>query len=125
MEPKDILFDQAILGINRKSGLGISSRHNQYADLLYHEIGACVAFVDSSGGFLAKDLSGEMIASLLTVSGGQKILQGVLDARRLDWPRCITILVLIVSVLLLGAEFWGQRSFGVTHNLAGGTDERD
>jgi len=91
MEPRDLPFDAAVAGINRVSGLSISSKHNVPTDVIYRETGACVAFCDSSGGFLSQDTSSDTLKALLTANGGEVVSQGVLDARRVDWPRCLSL----------------------------------
>ncbi len=104
MEPNDLSFDSAILGINQKSGTSISSTHCLSTGVIYRETGACVAFCDGSGGLVSQDLPGDIIAALLTANGGEAITQDMLDARRLDWPKCLSISVLAVSLFLLLAS---------------------
>lgn len=101
MEPRDLPFDVAVAGINRMSGVSISSKHNVPTDVIYRETGACVAFCDSSGIFLPQDTPSDTLKTLLTANGGEVIPKELLDARRLDWQRCVPLLALTISVLFL------------------------
>lgn len=106
MEPRDLPFDVAVGGINRALGLSISSKHSVSTDVVFRETGACVAFCDSSSGFLSEGTSSDVLTALLTANGGETIPQSVFDAKRLDWPKCLAILVLVIAILL----FWSTDS---------------
>lgn len=105
MEPRDLPFDAAVAGINQPSGLSISSNHTVLTDLIYRETGANVVFCDSTGGFLSQDISSDALRALLTANGGEVVSGGMLDARRVNWPRCLSISVMAISVILLLASF--------------------
>ena len=123
MEPRDLSFDAAVAGINRASGLSISGKHTVATDVIYRETGACVAFCDSSGGFLSYDTTSDFLTALLTANGGEVVPRDVLNAKRLDWPRCLSISVLAISSLVLLALCFPRRS-AVRRNygVAGSTD---
>jgi len=67
MEPRDMAFEQAIVGLNVDKRGGISSNHGYGAD---------VAFGDGSIRELFDDLSPATLKALLTIAGGEKIEMG-------------------------------------------------
>jgi prepilin-type processing-associated H-X9-DG protein len=64
LEPRDSSYEEAVHGINPKSGLGISGHHKE---------GANVTFVDGSVQFLAADTSVEQLRHLLERNDGQPV----------------------------------------------------
>lgn len=100
LEPRDLSFDSAVVGINRSSRLSISSRHDVSTGAIYRETGASVGFCDLSIGFLSDDMSSDVLSALLTANGGETIDVGVQDARRLDWSKCLSIIIGTLCALL-------------------------
>jgi prepilin-type processing-associated H-X9-DG protein len=64
MEPRDLSFDRAIVGINVDKRHGISGYHNGRANF---------AFADGSVRQLSEKLSLETLKASLTIAGGEKI----------------------------------------------------
>ena len=64
MEPRDMSFDRAIVGVNLDRRHGIGSRHRG---------GANVALADGSGRFLPDSVSPAALRSLLTLADGETI----------------------------------------------------
>jgi prepilin-type processing-associated H-X9-DG protein len=77
MEPKDLDFAQMPLAINAKSGKGISSKHAG---------GANVAFADGHVEYLRDDQSPELLHALLTIHGGEHLIQSQDGSRQLADP---------------------------------------
>ena len=66
MEPKDLDFAKMPMAINAKSGKGISGEHAR---------GANVAFADGHIEFLKDDTSPALLRALLTIHGGEHLIQ--------------------------------------------------
>ena len=66
MEPKDLDFAKMPMAINAKSGKGISGEHAR---------GANVAFADGHIEFLKDDTSPALFRALLTIHGGEHLIQ--------------------------------------------------
>jgi hypothetical protein len=64
MEPRDMSFDRAIIGVNMDQRRGISSHHHG---------GANVSLADSSGRFLPDSISPAAIRTLLTLADGETL----------------------------------------------------
>jgi hypothetical protein len=64
MEPRDMRFDRAVMGVNVDHRHGISSHHRG---------GANVSLADSSGRFLPDSVSPAALRTLLTLADGQTI----------------------------------------------------
>jgi prepilin-type processing-associated H-X9-DG protein len=75
MEPRDLNFDRAIVGVNVDKRHGISG---------YHNGGAYFAFVDGSVKDLPDKMSLAMLRALLTIAGGEAIDQETLFGRPLS-----------------------------------------
>ena len=102
MQPKDLSFGQACRGVNSGSTPGISSPHVWPKGYFYQDTdGAGVAFVDSNVQFLSEEVSPKTIQAMLTIDGGEIIAPGKLDPKRLNWSRCVALIVLAASTLLL------------------------
>lgn len=67
MEPRDMGFDQAVVGVNKDRHVGISSNHSG---------GANVSFVDGSVRYLPESVSPATLRAFLTIAGGEKIEMG-------------------------------------------------
>lgn len=67
MEPRDMSFDQAVVGVNVDKQHGISSNHGG---------GVSFAFVDGHIDFLPDSISPATLRALLTIAGGEKIEMG-------------------------------------------------
>ena len=120
MEPRDLSFEEARQGINRKPGLGISSRHETDRRFYRDSIGANAILADGSGRFLPEGLSPETLQALLTKDGGETVeVDARLDpkgpgTRRLNWGMCFALLVFAVSVALLSRRAWRSRKGSLT-----------
>ena len=106
MEPRDLSFEEALRGINPKSGVGISSPHVSDNGYFYHETPVVnVALADGTARSLSEDLSPEMLEALLTIDGGETIDMDPNDycwpPARLNWANCFAPVALVVSVILL------------------------
>lgn len=75
-EPRDLSIDQMPLTINPKSGQGISSRH--------YPGGANALMVDGTVKWLTNDLSPDVLHAMLTINGGEKIIEDSSRNLRLD-----------------------------------------
>lgn len=64
MEPRDMGFDQAVVGVNKDRQVGISSNHSG---------GANVSFVDGSVRYLPESVSPAALKALLTIAGGETV----------------------------------------------------
>jgi len=109
MEPKDLTLEEALAGINPKSGLGISSPHKAYGGFFYHdERGAHVLLADGTVHFLSERTSPETLRALLTIDGGEDVdisdIKYIGPPRRLHWPRCLSLVAWVISVVLLLAR---------------------
>ena len=62
MEPRDLDFKNLSLGVNPKSGLGVSSGHPAVA---------CVLFADGRTVTIPEHLTEQELQALLTISGGE------------------------------------------------------
>lgn len=123
MEPRDLSFEEALRGINPKSGVGISSPHVWDNGYFYHDTAlANAAFADGTVHSLPEGLSAEMLEALLTVNGGEVVDEEMYDLyglpARLNRTNCFALAALVVSVILLlvrprGRESRGPQSLGV------------
>lgn len=66
MEPKDFDVGQVSLGINSKTGNGISSGHKNGVNALY---------ADGSVGFIPNTVSAKELQAMLTIAGGEKVVK--------------------------------------------------
>ena len=110
MAPKDLSFEQARRGIGTAPIPDVLCRHTlhtrrpaHFYDCFYEEsTGANVAFVDGSVHSLSADVSRESLEALLTVDPEDAIDWSEIDRERnLNWSRCIALIVLAASTLLL------------------------
>jgi len=62
LEPRDITFDQAVLGVNVDKRHGISSNHGG---------GVHVVFADGHSYYLYDDVSPTALKALFTIAGGE------------------------------------------------------
>ena len=108
MEPRDLSFEEALGGINPKSGKGISSRHLSYNGYFYHQTQVVyVTFADGSVRSLREGFPPERLEALLTIDGGENVdIEYWVDIKywvkpRLNWAHCVALAALVVSTLLL------------------------
>lgn len=102
MEPRDLSFEDAVRRINPKSGRGISSPHVRNNGYFFHDTPIVnVAFADGSVRSLPAGMSPKTLEALLTVDGGETIDTDDFVERRLNWSRCVAVVVLVVSTILL------------------------
>ena len=121
MEPRDLSFEEACRGINPKSGLGISSRHEGLEHLDRNESGANVAFADGSVRLFSERLAPETLKGMLTKAGGETVeiekLRGQKspdagkrpDAGKTRWITGLTLFFFAVSAFLLLRRAWRSR----------------
>lgn len=123
MEPRDLSFEEALRGINPKSGLGISSQHVSNNGYFYHDTPlANVAFADATAHALPEGLSVEKLEGLLTVDGGETVNVDLPDyywtrrylwpRPRLNWTKSSGVVALVVSVILLLVRPRGREPAG-------------
>lgn len=102
MEPRDLSFEEAVRGVNPKSERGISSPHVWCNGYFFHDTPVVhVALADGSVRSLAAGISPKKVEALLTVDGGETIDTDDFVERRLNWSRCVAVVVLVVSTILL------------------------
>lgn len=70
-EPRDLSLDQMILTINPQVGQGVSSDHRRKN----RSLGAHVLMADLKVKRLPDDLSADVLYALLTINGGEKIIE--------------------------------------------------
>jgi len=63
MEPRDLAYNQALLGVNNATTVGISSHHTSFANCL---------FMDGSVHSLGNRISAQLLADLLRIDVGNK-----------------------------------------------------
>ena len=104
MEPRDLSFEDARVGINPPGRAGISSHHSLDHGYFFHdEPGVNVAMADGSVRFLADWLDQPTLQAMLTIDGHEQIeLDTILEPRpKPYWSRIFAPIVLVVSFLIL------------------------
>ena len=111
MEPRDLDFD-AVAGSDGRDPKIVGTVAHPYEPGLFFiaEGGAInVAFADGSVYAIPWGVPGEALTPLLTADGGDDADPDALPFTyqpRLNWPRCLSLAVLVVSTLLL---WWSTR----------------
>jgi len=104
-EPKDLTYEEAASGVNRKQGSSICSFHTVGDDFFHHALrGAHVAFADGTVHFLSEDISPEDLQALLTGDPSRPVNLESLERPSLNWTNIFSLTVLIVSSVLLIAN---------------------
>ena len=104
MEPRDLSFDKARMGINSPGAVCVSGDHLiRYGHFYHEEFGANVAMADGSVRSLSERISQATVEAMLTIDGGEPI---DVDSHpelqpRLNWSRILAPIVLVVSYLIL------------------------
>ena len=105
MEPRDLSFDDARIGIHPPGPARISSHHVRDRGYFCHEdpAGANVAMADGSVDFLPERIAPATVEAMLTIDGGDPIAWVLLPELqpRPYWSRIFAPIVLIVSYLVL------------------------
>jgi prepilin-type processing-associated H-X9-DG protein len=104
MEPRDLSFDHARMGINLPGGVGISSHHvRRYGHFYHDEPRANVAMADGSVRALPQRIGQPTLEAMLNIDGGEPIdFDSLPELRpRPYWSRILTPIVLLVSYLIL------------------------
>ena len=105
-EPKDLSYEEAMSGINRREVPCIFSTHAEGGDYFHHaRRGAYVAFVDGSVHFLPEDISPDDLRALLTGDLTRDMDLDSLARPSLNWSHIVALIVLIASggVLIVGS----------------------
>ncbi len=102
MEPRDLSFEEALRGINPRSGMGISSRHISGEGYFQHgKPDVSVAFADGHVRHLPEGVPAEELETLLTIDAGDAVETAYSAPLRLKWGHCVAVVALVVSVILL------------------------
>jgi prepilin-type processing-associated H-X9-DG protein len=111
-EPKDLSYEEASAGVNRRGEPCIASTHAQRGDYFHHpRRGAYAAFADGHVHFLPEDIPREDLQALLTGDTTRQIDLASLARPTIHWSHIVGLSILIASsgLLLIGTIVQRRR----------------